>query len=114
MVVYSHIIAETNLFRGWYLSWPKAEMWDIEASPLLVCGCFFLLHTLRSPHFPKEGPLRPLIPLAPLLSGSFLGGGGGTQRKTALWPKDFLLPAEVFPPVQSQAGGLPKVSGGKS
>ena len=77
MVVYSHVIAETNLFRGWYSSWPRAEMWDIEASPLLVCGCFlffFFLHTLRSPHFPKEGPLRPLTPLAPLLSGSFLGG----------------------------------------
>lgn len=64
-------------------------MWDIEASPLLVCGCFFLLHTLRSPHFPKEGPLRPLIPLAPLLSGSFLGGGGGHTKENGSVAKRF-------------------------
>lgn len=112
MVVYPVVIAEANLFKGWYSSWPKADMWDVGASPLLVCGFFFTLcEASISPK--RKNPWQPsrfLPPLSQGLSSLRLFVGGPTQRKTVLWLRTFLLWAEVFPPIQSQAGCLPNTS----
>lgn len=76
-------------------------MWDVGASPLLVCGFFF--HTLRSLHFPQEEESRAAIqvfgPLGLSSLPPFFGGwGGGTH------PKENSSVAKNFPSV---GGGLP-------
>lgn len=116
MVVYSVVIAEVYLFWGWHSSWPKAEKWDVGASPLLVCEAFFFFTLCEASISPRRKnlwqPSRPLAPLPqPLSSLSLLGVS--TQRKTGLWLRAFLLLAEVFPPMWSHAGSSRENLGGQ-
>lgn len=85
----------------------------------LACMWVFFSH-FEKPPFPPRGRIQGshpgFWPPGPLFSPSlFWGvGGGPTQRKTALWLRTFLLWAEVFPPIQSQAGVSPACIKGKS
>lgn len=77
----------------------------------LACMWVFFFSHFEKPPFPPRGRIHGSHPGSwpprPLFSPSLLGG---TQRKTALWLRTFLLWAEVFPPIQSQAGCLPNAS----
>lgn len=58
-----------NVFKRWYSSQPKAEMWVVGSSPWLDCRAFSFLGSL---HLPKG--VRLLDPLAFLLPVSLVWG----------------------------------------